>query len=153
MGTAFDVARCLIDIAASEEEPEYLSHLRLQKLLYYTQAWSLALRGKPMFEDQIEAWANGPVVRTLYSTFSPYGYGSIAPGSLSFECSPLDGDDYDFVAGVWESYKGYSATSLRDMTHNETPWIEARKGYAPGERCNVPITHEAMRSYFASQQN
>src|SRR5688572_9971276 len=58
--SALDVARYLIQLAAAEDEPEELSHLRLQKLLYYVQGWSLAQRGEAMFPDRIEAWAHGP---------------------------------------------------------------------------------------------
>src|SRR5689334_12279943 len=65
--SAMDVAKFLIYLSACEDEPDYVSHLRLQKLLYYVQGWSLALRGKPMFVERIEAWAHGPVVKNVYA--------------------------------------------------------------------------------------
>ena len=66
MSKALSVAKFLLELAEREDEPDRLSHLRLQKLLYYTQGWSLALRDKALFKDRIEAWAHGPVVKKLY---------------------------------------------------------------------------------------
>ncbi|MFI5396775.1 MAG: Panacea domain-containing protein [Candidatus Binatia bacterium] len=150
MARAFDVARFLIQLAEWEDEPEYLSHLRLQKLLYYVQGWSLALRGKPMFNESIEAWAHGPVVKDLYPVFAGYGFDPIPPKDFSGEIR-LTNDEKKFVCQVWESYKGYSATSLRAMTHQEPPWMEARRGYGPAARCNHEINHPSMKRFFSEQ--
>lgn len=65
MASAYEVAQHLIRLAEFEEEPDYLTHLRLQKLLYYVQAWSMAMRSRPMFPERIEAWGHGPVVPNL----------------------------------------------------------------------------------------
>lgn len=148
MAAAFDVARYLIQLAANEQEPDCLSHLRLQKLLYYVQGWSLALRGKPMFDSRIEAWAHGPVVRDLYSKFADYGLQCLIPEKFG-EPEDLSKADRQFIGEVWEAYKDYSATSLREMTHKETPWIEARNGCGPADRSDAEITPEAMRSFFS----
>lgn len=150
MATAIDVAKLLIRLGAWEDEPEFLSHLRLQKLLYYVQGWSLALRGKPMFNARIEAWAHGPVVKELYAVFAQYGFDPIPPAQFE-TASRLTEPEAKFICQVWESYKDYSATSLRSMTHQEPPWIEARRGCGPADRCDREITHESMRRYFSEQ--
>jgi uncharacterized phage-associated protein len=147
MASALDVARYLVDLAAAESEPDYLSHLRLQKLLYYVQGWSLALRHKPMFSSRIEAWAHGPVVRDLYPKFAGHGMKSLTPEDVG-EAKSLTKEDRRFIAEVWEVYKDYSATSLRNMTHNEPPWIDARQGCDAVEKCANEITHKAMRLFF-----
>ncbi len=151
MVKALHVARQLVLLAAAEEEPEYLSHLRLQKLLYYVQAWSLVNRDRPMFPEKIEAWAHGPVVSDLYTTFATYGDGPIPLGIARGEQIELDDEDKDFVASVWEAFKDYSAVSLRKMIHQEAPWLDARKGLGPADRCSNEITPEAMRAYFATE--
>lgn len=70
MGKALDVARYLIGLAAGEKEPDLLTHLRLQKLLYYVQGWHLGVFGRRMFDARIEAWTNGPVVREVFPSFA-----------------------------------------------------------------------------------
>jgi uncharacterized phage-associated protein len=145
--TPQDVAAFLIRIAALEDEPDFFTHLRLQKLMYYVQAWSLANRGHPAFMGRIEAWAHGPVVRELYSTLSVYGNQPI-PGDALPNQSPLTKDDKRFVASVWEAYKGFTAFALRSMTHNESPWIDARGSAGPADICTTEITHDSMMRYF-----
>ena len=149
MARAIDVARYLIRLASHEEEPDPLTHLRLQKLLYYVQGWSLAQRGCPMFEDRIEAWAHGPVVPAVYHTFKDFGFSFIPDNEDPIE--GLSEEESGFIVSVWEAYKGYSASSLRQMTHDEPTWLDARQGLDPAERCEAEITHEAMRTFFSSQ--
>lgn len=144
---ALDVARYLVRLAASESEPDFLSHMRLQKLLYYTQGWSLALRDRPMFSERIEAWAHGPVVRDLYPLFADFGDTPIPPERMALPES-LSPDDRAFVESVWEAYKGYSTTSLREMTHKERPWRDARGTCGPADRCTTEITQDSMRRFF-----
>lgn len=147
MARALDVARYLIHLASQEEEPELLTHLRLQKLLYYVQGWSLAMRGVEMFPERIEAWAHGPVVRDLYSSFASYGDHPIPvekgeiPDSLSQE-------DREFISSVWDAYRPHSAWNLREMTHTERPWKETRGSLRPADNCSEEITKESMRSFF-----
>jgi uncharacterized phage-associated protein len=148
MAEALNVARHFIKLAASEEQPEYLCHLRLQKLVYYAQGWSLALRSKPLFGERIEAWAYGPVVRDLYSRFSDYGDKPIPPEEIE-QPEDLLPDEQEFIAQVWNAYKGYSAISLSNMTHNEAPWKEARGDLGPADRCAAEITPKSMRRFFA----
>jgi uncharacterized phage-associated protein len=145
-----DVANYLIKLAAAEDEPDYLTHLRLQKLMYYVQAWSLARRGRPAFKGRIEAWAHGPVVKELWKVLSARGSTPLPVDALC-GASTLSKDDAGFVASVWNAYRGFTAFALRSMTHNESPWINARGGIAPADSCSTEITHEAMREYFSKQ--
>ena len=147
MASAYDVAKQLIHLAGAEEEPDLLSHLRLQKLLYYVQGWSLAMRDKPMFIGRIEAWANGPVVKKLYPKFAAYGFRSIPLEDIGHPKS-LTHDEMQFICQVWKSYRSFSASSLREMTHSEAPWIEARGETAPGARSSAEITHASLKKFF-----
>ncbi len=143
-----DVANAILRLAAIEDEPDPLTHLRLQKLMYYVQAWSLANRKRPAFVGRIEAWAHGPVVKELYSKLAKYGNQPIPFNALCEEASPLSAADSDFVASVWNAYKGFTAFALRQMTHNERPWIEARGASGPADACQEEITQESIRDYF-----
>lgn len=149
---AIEVARYLVHLAAEgNEEPDYLSHLRLQKLLYYVQGWSLAMLNKPMFPERIEAWAHGPVVRDIYRQFNEKGRRAITLGDFESQGDfELDEKDRELIGAVWDTLKDHSALSLRKMTHDEPPWMNARKGFDAADRCEVEITHEAMRVYFTA---
>ncbi|MCI0681369.1 MAG: DUF4065 domain-containing protein [Gemmataceae bacterium] len=144
MARALDVAYFLIQLADSAEEPDHLTHLRLHKLLYYVQGWSLALRGRPMFPDAIEAWAHGPVVPSVYKHFEKskrFVNGQQTPS--------LNDDEREFIQDVWETYKDYSALKLRDMIRRESPWKQARHGFGPAEFGGVEISKEALREHFS----
>jgi len=145
-----DVANALLRLAEAEEEPDPLTHLRLQKLMYYVQAWSLANRGKPAFFGRIEAWAHGPVVRELYSLLARFGSAPVPFDALA-QASPLINEDLAFVASVWEAYKGFTAFALRNMTHNEDTWRDARGNVGPADLCTTEITHESMKKFFSRQ--
>lgn len=144
---ALEVAKCLIHLAAAEDEPEYLTHTRIQKLLYYAQGWSLALRDRALFKGRIEAWAHGPVVKDVYKHFASHSDQPILPSSVE-QPKKLTADDRKFIASVWAAYKVHSATSLRNMTHIEAPWKDARQGVAPADRCENEITVEALKRFF-----
>jgi uncharacterized phage-associated protein len=123
-----------------------MSHLRIQKLLYYAQGLSLAYRGRPAFPEEIQAWRHGPVVPDVWRVFSAYRYGQIPDHeAISFD---LGDDDAEFITSVWEGYRRYSASALRKMTHRESPWKDARAGLSNDAPSNRPITTESMRQYF-----
>jgi uncharacterized phage-associated protein len=154
MARAMDVANYLINLAAAEDEPQFLTHLQLQKLLYYVQGWSLAMRGGPMFSERIEAWAHGPVVRDVYPSFAHHGYLPITSSATStaddlVSCPhELKPEECQLIRSVWEAYKGFSASHLWSMTHAERPWIDARGDAAPADRCENEITTTAMKEFF-----
>lgn len=154
MATAYAVARFIVQLAEDEAETDYLTHLRIQELLYYAQSWSLVQRGVPLFPERIEAWATGPVVRDLFERLSIHGRRAITSADLE-ESDPdgLSEDEREFVASVWEAYKGLSAWGLAQMIHEDDPWVNARAGYGPLDRSDVEITPEAMRAYFSLNQS
>ena len=152
MASSLDVAQYLIHLAApcEDEDVDCLSHLRLQKLLYYVQGWHLAAYGKPLFSGRIEAWKHGPVVKELWPSFADFRYAAIPP-SKGAEPPALAAKEKEFIRNVWEEYKQYSATALRTMTHQEAPWQEARAGLSPDVRCDNEITHASMRAFFSAK--
>lgn len=150
MAKALDVAKYLIQLAEREAEPEMLTPMRLQKLLYYVQGWSLGLRQTEMFGEAIEAWQHGPVVPEVYRAFSAYQNNPIA-GFADDPCRSLTAGDREFIESIWAGYRKYSASGLRDMTHHETPWLESWSRNTSGGRDGIEISQFAMRQFFATR--
>ncbi|HEX6751899.1 MAG TPA: type II toxin-antitoxin system antitoxin SocA domain-containing protein [Longimicrobium sp.] len=124
-----------------------MSAMKLQKLIYYAQAWSLVWDDRQLFGEPIEAWANGPVVRSLYDRHR--GQFEIREWSWG-NPAKLDEDARETVDAVLDYYGGRSAQVLSDLTHRELPWREARKGVPDGERGAAPISLATMSEYYSS---
>lgn len=139
------------------EEPAPLSHLKLQKLLYYVQAWALAFDAKPLFDGKFQAWVHGPVNRNIYNRFkdTKYMYSSINLADMQDEkiVNHIDEAAKQQIDSVLEVYAGYSDTELESKTHNEKPWIEARNGFEPYDRCEVEISEDTMRDFYKARLN
>ena len=121
--------------------------MKLQKLLYYSQAWSLVWDDKPLFAAKIEAWANGPVVRDVFRMYK--GKYTIST-STAGDKDALKAVEKETVDAVLKFYGDKTGFYLSELTHKETPWMEARKGLAPGAPGENEITLAAMRDYYGS---
>jgi uncharacterized phage-associated protein len=132
-----------------------LNNLKLQKLLYYVQAWHLAFYGEPQFAGKFQAWIHGPVNREIYNRFSAtknlYSEVTTQDVPADFEIEKLPEDERAHIDSVLEAYAPFRDFELEEMTHREEPWIEARQGYRSTERCEVEIKEETMRRYYASR--
>ena len=125
-----------------------ISHLKLQKLCYYAQAWNYALKGFRLEDTDYQAWVHGPVSPALYEHFKVFGYEGIRlKGEYK---SRIDEDDKSLLEDVWATYGNLTGNALEALSHRELPWISARRGYMPGERCSVIISPESMASYYRS---
>ena len=123
-----------------------MTTMKLQKLLYYCQAWSLVWDEEPLFQEQIEAWANGPVVREVFKEHRNMFTIDRTSGSSS-KLSPVQKETINSVL----SYYGDKPSQwLSDLTHMEDPWKNSRKGLAPGERSDRIISHANMMEYYSS---
>ena len=125
--------------------------MKLQKLVYYSQAWSLVWDEKKLFSEKIEAWANGPVVPTLYAAHRGKFEVSRMPGG---DCRKLDESQRETVDSVVKYYGQMSSQQLSELTHLEDPWKNARDsaGLLPAERGSTVISHAAMMEYYSSLQ-
>jgi uncharacterized phage-associated protein len=122
-----------------------MTAMKLQKLVYYSQAWHLVWEERPLFAERIEAWANGPVVPDLYRRHKGQYEVSTIPGGNP---GRLDDGEAESVDVVLDYYGGWPAHELSELTHRERPWSAARKGLAPGERGDREITHDAMAEFY-----
>lgn len=132
--------------AWAEGEDDELSNLKLQKLLYYAQGHHLARCGGPLFTDRIEAWSHGPVVPNVYRAFKKFGASPITLSrSDPFSWGDVDPGTTEFLSRVWNTYGGYSAGRLRNMTHDEPPW---RDNWRDDNEFGVIISDHDMQGYF-----
>ena len=137
----FDVAAYILEKVGT------MTTMKLQKLIYYSQAWSLVWDEKPLFEEGIEAWANGPVVKDLFDYHRGMYEISMMPiGNPRL----LNQEQQDTVDAVLEYYGNKSAQWLIELTHMEDPWIQARKGLPSLERGNRVISLDTIADYYSS---
>ncbi len=144
MNSVFDVARYILN------KLEPMSAMKLQKLVYYSQAWSLVWDGEQLFSEKIEAWANGPVVRALYAhhrgQFHVHSRDLIGLG----DARKIKGDRAETIDAVIKYYGELKPYELSSLTHMESPWKDAREGMDPGGRGRREITITAMAEYYES---
>ncbi len=131
----------------SKTHPEYgdvMTNMKLQKMLYYLQGFNLAFLGKPLFEEEIEAWMYGPVVPSVYEEYKCNGSTAIMPEE-GFVPISLSEEEENIFDQVYENYGQFSATKLMEMTHKEAPWACTTPGIG-----NI-ISKDAIKSYFITQ--
>lgn len=128
-----------------------MSTMKLQKLCYYSQAWTLAWDEVPLFNEDFEAWANGPVCRSLFDLHK--GKFLISADDLpeSSEAECLSDSERENINKVLEFYGDKEGHWLSELTHKERPWKEARQkaNVLPGDSCNEIITKESIEDYYA----
>lgn len=117
-----------------------LSEYKLQKLVYYAQAWSLVWDGTPMFPQVIKAWADGPVSPELWHRWENGIDGNVEALTAAHRAT-LD--------AVLDWYGSLSADQLIQLSHRESPWRRARGSTAPGSASTTPIPQSWMREYYA----
>jgi uncharacterized phage-associated protein len=143
MATVFDVAKYITERAGE------MSAMKLQKLMYYSQAWSLVWDEQPLFPNDFEAWANGPVLPDLYA----WHRGRFKVDATLFpeaDSRRLNEDERDTVDKVLGFYGEKTAQWLSNLTHQEIPWLAARGDTPVGHPSNAVITQAAMHEYYSS---
>ena len=141
MASVFDAAAYIL------EKKGEMTTLKLQKLVYYAQAWSLVWDERLLFDEKIEAWSNGPVVRDLFEYHRGKYYVS---GIEAGDSGKLDADQKATVDMVLTHYGDKPAYWLVRLSHSEPPWIEARGDLSPTESSDAEITLDSMAQYYSS---
>lgn len=146
MASVFDIAKFILKEQAEKHVESNVTTWKLQKLVYYCQAWSTVWDDTPLFGESIEAWANGPVCRVLYERHR--GSFKISLDDIRGDLSELSPTQEDTIHAVLECYGDKTAHYLSELTHQEAPWVEARKGLDLGERGDHVITLDSMAEYY-----
>ena len=143
MVSAQDVADYII--WSSHESGSFISNLKLQKLLYYVQAWHLAVFQRPLFPEKFQAWLRGPAIPEIYQRYQGYRWRNIDE-----EVKPpdLDARTVAFLEEVLEEYGPLDARLLEQLACREDPWIVARGGIAVDEPSTATIDEGTMGAYY-----
>ncbi len=147
MASIFDVAAFIL------EKKGTMTAMKLQKLCYYAQAWSLAWNEVPIFNEDFEAWANGPVCTKMFAVhkgkfvlnqgfFDAYG-----------QSSNLTDEQKNVIQIVIDYYGDWEPQELSDLTHREDPWKNARRGVPMGAACDIIIEKDSMQQYYSGLMN
>ncbi|MCK4593343.1 DUF4065 domain-containing protein [bacterium] len=139
MATVYDVAAYILTKTGK------ITTMRLQKLVYYCQAWSLVWDDAPLFDERIEAWTFGPVIPDLYNKHK---------GLFTIEiCEDGNPDNLasvqiETIDAVLQFYRKRPTQWLVDLSHSEEPWKIAREGLAPADHSSIEITLDSMKEYY-----
>lgn len=137
-----------------------MSHLKLQKLLYYIEGFHLAYFDHSLIEDNFEAWLHGPVSRKVYDSLKGYSvlYTAVEYKKEEGKDEPsavlpklVTEDQLEAINDVIEEYGELTASQLENLTHSEAPWIEARRGYNYGNKCHELILKTTMQKAYKTQ--
>ncbi len=148
--TASVVADYFLALANECEEP--VTNMKLNILVYYAQAWHLAVFDRPLFADEIEAWVHGPVLRIVYDTYNEqFRWTPIITGDLDLEKirQQFSPEQQELLDDITEIYFPKTAYALEQLTQREDPWRVAREGLAPYEPSSNIITQDSMKNYYA----
>lgn len=142
MPSVYDVAAYILDQAGP------MTAMKLQKLVYYSQAWHLVWDDEILFPESIQVWANGPVVPDLYDKHrgqytveAPWRWGRV---------DALTDAQRTSIDGVLNAYGDFTAQQLSVLSHSERPWREARHELQPLERGSEIVEPMAMADYYGS---
>jgi len=144
MVTALDVSKLFLLFA--NKNGDLITNLKMQKLLYYAQAWYLVNYNRRLFGDNIEAWEFGPVIPSIYRKYSKYKASPIPyqiGGSIE---SKFKKHQINFLNEFFKVFSSLSATALVSMAHNEAPWKNA---YVKGQ--NNIIDVREMKEFYRRQ--
>lgn len=142
MAALFDVAEYILATLGQ------MSAMKLQKLMYYSQAWTLAWTDRPLFDEEIEAWAKGPVLPALYERHR--GVFLLQPGFFGGNAHNLRAEEKNAIDRVLAFYGPKDPQWLSGLTHLEDPWKNAREGLGPDDRGNRVISKAAMLEYYSA---
>lgn len=133
----------------ANKEGKKISNKKLQKLLYYAQAWNLVFNDKPLFKEKIEAWIHGPAIWNVYQEYKKFGFDDINLFVPESEISEIK--EKELLNSVWEVYGKYDARYLEELAHSEEPWQKAREGADSGEICRNVISPKLIKEYYTKK--
>ncbi len=140
--SAIDLSKTILS-----RQPSPIGMTKLQKLLYFSQGWSLALTGDRLHSSETEAWTNGPVVRRVYSLID------VNSREHYVDRLPHDSAAHGLLSLVQAEYGGMSGKELSALTHAGGPWNQARAGLPDDAPSRAFINTDSMASYFSEKDS
>ncbi|SOD97113.1 Panacea domain-containing protein [Spirosoma fluviale] len=146
MFDAIYIANYFVNLGILKDAP--VTHMKLQKMLYFANGLHLALTDNPLLKEEVEAWQYGPVVSSVYQRFKEWGSRPITSPQPSGNIEP-DKQTLDVLGAVWDITKDIDPIKLANWTHLEnSPWYTAFKKAGCTTNCNAPIDNELTKKYF-----
>lgn len=137
-------------LVESRERGEILTNLKLQKLLYYSQAWHLALYDTPLFQEEFQAWVHGPVLPSQYYRFNDFKW---LPITTDVDAPTLPAPAATHLSEILDVFGVETAVALEHMTHDEMPWKRARGSLPPHEPSRAVIEKSWMKDFYLAMAN
>ena len=148
MEDIYDIAKWFLNKSA-------MTPKKLQKMVYYAYAWFITLMNEDsnsvenrLFNSSPEAWVRGPVFPDLYQEYKMYGYSEIP---ITSDRPYYNNDIEDILNQVWNVYGKYNANELESLTHQESPWINARQGCSAFSVCNNTISDKDIFECYSAR--
>jgi uncharacterized phage-associated protein len=136
------------------EKGDSITPLKLQKLVYYAQAWHYTVFNEALFDDKIEAWTHGPVVRSLWEKFKDVGKDTfIDTARLDVAIVSFSNSTRTLLEEVNKIYGEHSGSYLEDLTHSEAPWKDARGNSSVYAASTNEITLKSLKAYYSQLRN
>lgn len=148
---ASSVAEFFIQKSNLSSPRKVITNKKIQKLVYYAQAWSLAINKHPLFKEKIEAWVHGPAIKSVYDKYKEFGFNAIKkePDLALIEMIPKE--DKKILEQVWNVYGKYDSSYLEMLTHSESPWQNARAGLEVSENSENEISIDSMQEFYSAK--
>lgn len=141
------VANALIMKGVENGKP--LTPLQIIKLTYLCQAWMLAMYGRPMFRQKVQAWQYGPVIPQVYHSVKHHGRDPVHT-PLNAKPAIFSRNERHILDEVYRVYGDLSGVELSSLTHADgSPWHQVANGYP--SRHNHEISHARMERYYGDQ--
>ena len=138
-------------IYKAKQGKQKITNKKLQKLLYYAQAWYLVFEHKPLFKNKIEAWVHGPTIKEVYDQFKHYGFNNISKIVDTKNLEKIPNVVKKILDEVWNVYGKYDGDYLELLTHNEEPWQEARGNLESFEPSGNKILLSTMKKFYSNK--
>ena len=140
-------------LKVSTGEGDYIGNMKMQKLCYLAQGWSLALRGRALFDDVIEAWALGPTIPVLFRRFKRYRWHPLDTNRRKKGIlEELEVEEKDLLDWIWEEYAHRPTRRLMDLVHEQAPWKDVYGDTEFPDPCYKEIPLESIKAYFLTQK-
>lgn len=147
MLNAIDIANFFVDLANSDSD-DCMTNLRVNKLIYFAQAWSLVRRDMPLFSEEIQAWTYGPVVPSVYHAFKDYGRERIQNVHGEYSPDIFSSEELELLIDIAQYYGKFTSPALVDITHSDnSPW---QKVFSKTE--NRIISKGSLKEYFSASK-
>ena len=135
-------------IKKNEKDHKGLDNKKIQKLLYYSQAWNLVFNKKPFFSDKIEAWIHGPAILEVWKNFKDFDFTIPHPEISEDSFNFLKKEEKELLDDVWRVYGKFDGDYLEVLSHNESPWQKARQGLRDVESSQNEITLDSIKEFY-----